>query len=359
MIETELELWRPLNPVLYNALQSRFRSVQLANEGDRFVGSRVRDPLDPKRTLVQGLSWGEYYRICCPFCRDTRHRLWINHLYGQGNDNTGRPETWLAICYNEGCINDAARRWQLEDMIFGFRNRRDRNRTVEIAVQDTAPQVLSKVEAPGEIMPLDRLPPNHPALLYLINRRFDPQLLSQVYGVGYCLSVHDPRHRPLVGRIYIPIRMNGELVGWQGRYVGEADWKHVAKYYGLPGMHKRLMLYNYDVAKDWPFLVVVESANSVWRVGPPTVAILGKTLSGRQQVLLRGAGEGKPLILILDPDAREEMEGILSELVRVGKNPIVPIYLPAGYDPANYEHDAGVRMIQAAARQAGFTLPNW
>ena len=34
----------------------------------------------------QASNPGEYYRIACPFCLDTRHRLWINHRWGVGPD---------------------------------------------------------------------------------------------------------------------------------------------------------------------------------------------------------------------------------------------------------------------------------
>jgi len=80
--------------------------------------------------------------------------------------------------------------------------------------------------------------------------------------MGYCNSVFDNAYYPLTGRIFIPVIMNGMLVGWQGRYIGDPDWKvsRVQKYFNLRGMSKKDMLYNFDVAKNQPMVVLVEGA---------------------------------------------------------------------------------------------------
>jgi hypothetical protein len=143
--------------------------------------------------------------------------------------------------------------------------------------------------------------------------------------------------------------------------VGEADWKAtgIPKYYGRPGMAKRLLLYNYDIARNWPFVVVVEGATSVWRIGGPAIALLGKTMSSRQQMIIQETWAGKLVFLILDPDARDEMEGILADMTRLQRVRVVPIYLPAGTDPDNYEHGTIVSVIRTQARTLGIELPAW
>jgi DNA primase len=186
----------------------------------------------------------------------------------------------------------------------------------------------------------------------------------QHYGVGYCLRVNDPqRHGALVNRLYIPIVMNGTLVGWQGRHLINKTPKGIAKYYGLPNMPKRSMLYNLDVAKRWPFVVVVEGVTSVWRInGPsgngPATALLGKALSAQQQKLLVDHWKNKPLILILDPDAKLKMEGLAHQLAMIWDE-LAFIYLPEGFDPDNYESEAIQNIILAAARARGIHLDPW
>lgn len=351
--------FQPLNATLYNALVSRFGRVVVANEGCAWVATAYQSGLNAKRIQYDVTSAGEYYRLCCPFCRENRFRLWINHMYGVPTQQ-GWPATWLAVCYNEQCTQDPGRRKQLEDMIFGFRNAAARRKPLYIAQGREDTGVLGPVQLPGQQIPFSQLPLDHPAAIYLQSRGFNPLMLEHYYGILYCVQADDA-NRPAVNRIIVPIRMDGALVGWQGRWPADLDWKAsgVRKYFNLKNMHKRLMLYNYDVAKAWPFVVVVEGVTSAWRIGPPAVAVLGKTLSPRQQMLLQHDWAGKPIILILDPDARDEMEGILASLVRTGKQPIIPIYLPAGFDPANYNHEVIVRMIQVRAAECGVTLPDW
>lgn len=354
---------RPLNPTLYNTLRQRFQSVMVANENSAMVGYNAPNARNGRLDYVVS-SWGEYYRIRCPFCKDNRHRLWINHLYGMPDWNRDNryPESWLAVCYNENCTASPGRRQQLYQMIFGFQNFRDRRApsVIEIGEDNTLP--LGTAQPPGEIMWLRDLSADHPARTYLIGRRFNPDYLSDNFKVGWVFRAFvdvDERLSIMQGRIYLPVYMNGGLAGWQGRLTWDPPKGGPPKYYTLPAMPKRRILYNYDTAKHWPFVVVVEGLPSVWRIGGPAVAIFGKTLGAGQQMLLQSTWAGKPIILLLDPDAREDMEGILRELELSGKQPVIPIWLPPGYDPADYESSAVIGMIRSAARAVGIELPEW
>lgn len=68
-----------LNPVLYQRLVELFGSVKVANAGQS----------------ATPFSGGEQYRVCCPYCNDKRHRLYISHLYAT-SEHRG-----LAYCHNE------------------------------------------------------------------------------------------------------------------------------------------------------------------------------------------------------------------------------------------------------------------
>lgn len=61
----------------------------------------------------------------CPYCRDSRHRLRVNHLYGQP-DNRGWPRRHLAHCFNEDCLADRQTRDDFFQLLFRFRNARER-----------------------------------------------------------------------------------------------------------------------------------------------------------------------------------------------------------------------------------------
>lgn len=350
---------RPLNPTLYNALKACFGSVVIANEGAGMYGCNMPHPFLPGRFDYAVTSWGEYYRVNCPFCKDTRRRLWINHLYAQANRNTGWPDSWLAVCYNDNCTTHPARRQQLERQIFGFRNWNERNRPMVIEPGENFSGPILAAEPPGEILRLTELPANHEARRYVINRGYDPDWLYENFKVGYVLSVNDHRYAAARGRLYLPVFFESALVGWQTRLLWDPPKGGPPKYFTMPGLPRRRIVYNYNIAKQWPFVVVVEGLPSVWRIGGPAVALFGKTMTQGQQILLQQAWAGKPIILLLDPDARDEMEGIIGELKNAGRQPIIPVFLPAGFDPADYAHETGVNMIRAAAAESGINLPPW
>lgn len=60
--------------------------------------------------------------------------------------------------------------------------------------------------------------------------------------------------------------------------------------------------------------------------GDHFVAQFGKTLHQNQRMLLNQIGDHKPIIFLLDPDAREEMEGIVASFLT---GPVVrPVIYP-------------------------------
>lgn len=342
-------------PELYNRLRSLLPGgVLVANQGEAWqathgvVGGRLR---------TQVYSGGEYYRVCCPFCGDTRHRLWVNHMYGQP-DVSGWPMRFLAHCYNESCLSKAGNSKALYEKVMGFVNAPDRRRQ-PFALNSPAwsdADELATVEAPGQVVPmveLARSSPDHPAVTYLRQRRYTLAMMEK-YELGYCLqSVRYPAAR---NRVIIPIRMHGQLVGWQARRVGPANGVDSPKYYGMPGMRKKLMLYNYDTAATKPYVVVVEGATDCHVVGDHSVAMLGKTLSFQQRSLLLSTWGDRPILLLLDPDAREQARGVVAEL-RQSNAIVVEICLADGYDPGDYDPQTVHTIIRAQAQSAGVRLP--
>ena len=125
------------------------------------------------------------------------------------------------------------------------------------------------------------------------------------YGIGYCSK------GCLRGYLAIPIRNHeGKLVAYMGRWPGDPPADQPK--YKLPkGFQKNLELFNLDHAlqadASQPLLVVegVFDCLHLVQLGyVRTVALLGSTLSARQEVLLREAvGSRGTIILILDADA--------------------------------------------------------
>ncbi len=346
-----------LCPELYTQLRANFPGgVIIANQGEGCSLSSSRKGDGSIFTSIH--HSGEYYRVNCPFCRDTRHRLWVNHMFGQSDAN-GRAMRFLATCYNESCLDDFSNRKRFNDVIFGFRNANER-RTQRFALNQGEwidPTNLAPVEVPGQVIPMSQLArsmPNHVAVDYMVRQRHYSLQMLDHYEIGYC--TYAPRFPEAAGRIIFPIRMNGQLVGWQARYIGTTDWKVTPKYYGMPGMRKRVMLYNYDKAKDKPFVVIVEGPTDCHVVGDTGVAIMGKNLSQYQSVLTLNTWTSKPIVLIFDPDAREEMQATVADL-RENNAVVVEVVLPGEYDCGDYDRRTLWNIIHAQANQMGVILP--
>lgn len=333
----------PLNPTLYGLLEHKFGTVRIANEGVSAQSRTIMDPIR-RRPIKLATQSGEYYCVCCPFCNDHGHKLWINHQYGKSADpNTGRrTDTHLAICYKNHCLEVPGRYMQLEDIVFGAGRKMIKNMVIR---QVSGEMEHRHTEPPGKILGFDALPNYHPAAEYLTGRGFDPLQLSADFQVGVCVEPRDDRFRLMRGRIYIPVMFNRQLVGWQGRVVGDGG---VPKYYNSPGMQKSRVLYNYDAAVDMPAVVVVEGVPSVWRIGRAAVCLFGKTMSIWQCNTIATAWSGKPVFLMLDHDAQTELDSAVTELCRHGVN-VVPVVLPDARDPADYSREELKQVLRAAA----------
>lgn len=336
----------PLNPNLYALLEHKFGEVKIANAGSSANIQRFPDPLRPGKIITQAHWWGEYYCVCCPFCNDVGHKLWINHLYGADyNQRTGRrTDTFLAHCYKNDCMAQEGRAAQLEDMIFG--PGKWANKKMAIRSGDLSP-ATETIDVPGTILSLLDLPDYHPAIEYLRSRNFDIHELSDVFHIGVCTGA-PTRYRMMNGRIYIPSFFNGALVAYQGRLARNPASKQEPKYYTQG--HKSRALYNYDNACREKVVVLVEGAPSVWRLGRAGVSLFGKTLSYWQENTIATTWAGKPVFVVLDFDAQKELEHVVTQLCHHNLR-VVPVVLPDERDPADYSR-ADLRDILSAAASA-------
>jgi DNA primase len=153
-------------------------------------------------------------------------------------------------------------------------------------------------------------------------------------------------------RIYIPIFRDGVLVGWQGRWPADLNWRAVdfPKYYTSPGLKKSQLLYNQDLARQQPLVVVCEGVSDVWRVGPAGVALLGKTASREQIRLLATGWGGKPAIVLLDADAEQDARILTDQLRPFFGRRLVRAVLPQGLDPGQCPRADLWHFLQAMAR---------
>lgn len=147
---------------------------------------------------------------------------------------------------------------------------------------------------------LKALKTDHP---YLSSRGLTQATIVS-YGIGYCSK------GCLRGHVAIPIRnRDGALTGYIGRWPGDPP-PGQGKYKLPKGFRKSREVFNIDrvVQADpsAPLLVVegVFDCLHLVQLGfPATVAILGSSLSPRQETLIReAAGTQRPLYLLFDTD---------------------------------------------------------
>lgn len=155
-----------------------------------------------------------------------------------------------------------------------------------------------------EYTPVNMLPKDHPAVQFLAKDHIhNLDKIWEEYCVGY-ISPEDAIpirfERPnstgfdiTVGdSLIFPVYVHEELVGWQARYVGSKKKK--LKY--LHVYPKGDYLYNYDQAKQFTNVVVVEGVKKAWKF-PNAVATLGKGITEKQIQLL---GEWDEVTLMYD-----------------------------------------------------------
>jgi len=349
-----------LNKQLYVSLRARFGKVKIANEGQRMLVKEVLDAKTGKKKEIPEDS-GEYYRVNCPYCSDTRQRLWINHRWNTKTADGRKWGWWLAVCYNEGCnLHNLS-----DELELYLVDRPTIQRAHKEAFQKTVR--FKEVALPGHCVPLSSLPAGHAARGYVTKRRFCPYELTDLWGVHYCLDAPDDGsrdafipgtnwHARLVReRLIIPVYRLGKLVGWQARTLKEGD---KIKYYTMPGMKKQHLIYNGDRARTFDFGVVVEGVTDVWRVGLRGGGTLGKDISYQQrQLIMQYWGNGS-LCLMLDPDALADMDRVNKMInLRTGfKWGAFALKLPGNQDPADFSNEQLWEMISAYARSRNIQL---
>ncbi len=292
----------PLNPKLFLKLSNHF-----ANRGGVRISGQGRQATITHKSVggkcTSRVKGGEYYRVNCPHCGDTRHRLWVSYLYGTLDPVTDRQMVHLAVCYNENC--DPA---QIRDLVSGtpLLGGAVALSPIQSVQRDTPiPEV---VRGPGNTMRLTDLPDYHEARTYLTGRGYDPVELDKQWGVRYC---YQSDLTMAEGRIIFPVwdDWDGEmkLVGWQARMPGEpVDKDRHPKAYSCPGMRRDRILFNLYQAVHYPIIVVTEGPLDAVRVGPPAVSVFGSMLTDYQAYWLGRRASHAAIVLMLDSDAKQE-----------------------------------------------------
>ncbi len=305
------------NEPLYNALVAAFEDVTITGKGmaltlkrkptlQGLFGKKLRDYKITKDMIEDG---GEYYVVNCPFCGDTRKRLWVCHALGGTYEVDGKRvpiDRNLAVCYNEQCLKDSTNWWKFQGYLKGVGKPTLIPKTGTVAADGRLPEV------------------SFPEVTYMVNAYgADPLITSYLEGRGYNLDELADVWNFRYGHIDIydapvvimPIFHRGECAFWQARYPNDDEipeffknGRRKPKYYLPGGSKKSFVLYNLERAIQTDYIVLTEGIFDVVRVGQSGVCMFGKDLSSRQLQDLQVVAYDKTLIWIPDMDDPQALQ---------------------------------------------------
>lgn len=161
------------------------------------------------------------------------------------------------------------------------------------------------------VIPIHKLPPEHSAVKFLAkDHLFDLERYYIDYGIVFCPSdggVIIRRSEPFVSsaeRLIFPVMYERERVGWQIRSIPGTvygDRPDCMRYCHM--FNKGKYLYNYDQARNYPLVVLVEGVKKALKFPNYGVASLGKNVTPAQQMLLQ---HWKNVVVMLDGDEESQ-----------------------------------------------------
>lgn len=226
------------------------------------------------------------------------------------------------------------------------------------------------VEAPGEMVPFATLPDEHPAVEYLRNRRFDIEEIKAfepVRALYYCTRGYEVQQGlgSTTGRIIFPVYKDGIIQGWQARQVEREDkekgerfvwngytWRqfhrtengrwedhYVGKYLFNSKIPRYSLLYNWDVARTYPVVAVVEGPLDQLAVGPACVATFGKSVTMEQIRMIKNIDTWQKVFYIRDPEVDTTTTTYRNMIAEMSGLDLYQIVIPGNRDPGETPRD--------------------
>ena len=358
------------NPKLFRAMQKVFgETPRIINEGSpcRLTGVYAEYSFVPKTQELpaKSTSGGEQYAVNCKFCNDTRHRLYISHMWDtefvQGNCRYHCSDR-LMRCWNEECVSDKNDETRLNRQRIINSLREAMGSITEIDEDELVPTedepqcaLANQCLYPEDAKHLTD--PNTPDTVksYLAARGFDLKTLYEDFRIDW-IDRYGKFHHPI---LVVPVYQNGDYWFWQGRLVpidgtvrGEVERDRSTgylfpKYYFPHGVKKAWSLYNMDAARLRDTVCIVEGVTDVWAIGNnpkiSAVAKFGRSVSVTQLDLLTKQFFNKHIILVPDMDDPEALKEANEDLIRLRAKGVfrsVEIaLLPEGKDPCDLLKD--------------------
>ena len=157
---------------------------------------------------------------------------------------------------------------------------------------------------------------------YVKKRGFDVMELSRM-GIGYC------NDGPLFGYLIIPFYYNGELRYYNARLVIGNGPRYNNPNKDITGLGKEFIIYNRDALFMYKSVYLCEGAINAMTMGERGIATMGKAISAYQvNEIIKSPVER--IIILLDPDAKEQAINLALKLVSYKKVKVV--FLPEDND---------------------------
>lgn len=341
-----------LNEYVYRSLCKIYGRVGVTDKGDPgdyVVEENHKDGKVYRNYVVkEGGSYGERYRLDCPFCGDDRDRLYVSYLFGMEDPKTGFPNLGNLHCFNEECHKNWSNIHQLWQLIkaYSLVDTGEVIEEIEEANFGTETKELYAVP-PGKLLKFSELIPgnrDYSALEYLRDARgFDVQSLEDYYGVRYLQRSFT--YSGLNGRVWTPFYRNSQLAAWTARAVPGLCPSEVPHWHSKGGLGG--LLYGLNSAVSGRVCVLVEGPADRWAVGSSSVAWLGKSVGGTKLGRFIQAvswSSVELVVILLDPKQpeNERVKGhthpILVAKERCEKYlsvPVLPVFLPLLTDPGS------------------------
>jgi len=302
-----------LNPRLYAQLAHAFKRVRVTKAGEPM---RVRPTYryGKRSSKIEIQDWGETYKVNCPYCKDSRYRLNINHRWAPpGSQDTTMSHTYIH-CFNEHCPKNRDFMPRFLKLIEGRVNLSE----AVIAAADTDSIAVRELPWPGDCIPVHELPEEHAAVRYIRDvRKLDVEELGRDWEVSWCMQ---SKVLPSLNRLFVPM-FDFDADGKRILVGGQAHWldlvtltgtppKHsgYAKWFTLPGTRTSKTLFNAWRAKEKPGMVVVtEAPFSAMRLGSTdAVALFGHNLGlDHRETISKYWGNGV-CVIWLDEDVNND-----------------------------------------------------
>jgi len=261
------------------------------------------------------------YSTNCPKCvergeprPDTKGRLWVNPKLGTFvcyNCKWDGPLVRLIQHYSHASYESAlgilrGKAASLDHLNFTLHQ--------QVFDKDEETTTLDTVSLPNEFRDFKKRYPRESVFTEYLKHRGIPLDYAIDHSWGYAESGYTRN------RIIVPTYINGELAFWQARDVLEEShpaWgsSEYRKVLNPRGVSANKVLYNYDDAKEFQEIIIVEGFVDAVKVGDNAVATNGKTLHPAQMDLLTQT-KAESICILWDYDAHHD-ERVKSNGTRV------------------------------------------